>query len=615
MLSEFEIGELVPGTSYRVISCIGQGGMGSVYEVEHRELGKRFVVKALLREFVGRVDLVQRLRNEWRALGSLEHPHIVSVSDAGVSSNGVPYYVMERLNGETLADRIKRQGRLEPAEALRIAVEILDALTAAHAIGVVHRDIKPPNIFLTRSGASKILDFGIAKLLDGTAAITGRGVAIGTPRYMSPEQASGERIDARADLYAVGLVLFEMLSGQSPFEGASAQEVFLAHVTKPAPSILSLVPTLPQELAGVIAKLLEKKPADRIRSAKRTAESLRQIVRSFAPAASDTEVAPFSGALTPMFGVDSSRLPPSLDAWTISENGPTQSARASAPPPLRHRAGHAEAEELSVSAVPTEVLTQGDSVPPTRTSVPAGAPVPASGSLGAPGAASPAPWGLTPMPQFRGYSPETRRAFLRWAGLGVAVVALAVFARVSWGPAGGAPSSALAANGAPAPIQAEPAQPNAASPNAGGKGPSASEPLGGPSRGPSSDPSDVELGNRGAGSAPSTNAANGRPLAGAKSSKDLRAGDAAPADPASAGAGSAGPGLIGERANGGGTNAAAQPGPRAESGPQNDQTQSPAPRSQADEVEEQRSTEVTRPSRGRPSEDSQVGRRLPSSGL
>lgn len=611
MLSEFEIGELVPGTSYRVISCIGQGGMGSVYEVEHRELGKRFVVKALLREFVGRVDLVQRLRNEWRALGSLEHPHIVSVSDAGVSANGVPYYVMERLNGETLADRIKRQGRLEPAEALRIAVEILDALTAAHAIGVVHRDIKPPNIFLTRSGASKILDFGIAKLLDGTAAITGRGVAIGTPRYMSPEQASGERIDARADLYAVGLVLFEMLSGQSPFEGASAQEVFLAHVTKPAPNILSLVPSLPQELAGVIAKLLEKKPADRIRSAKRTAESLRQILRSVAPATSDTEVAPFSGALTPMFGIDSSRVPPSLDAWTISENGPTQSARASAPPPLRHRAGLAEAEELSVSAVPTEVLTQGDSVPPTRTSVPAGAPVQpgllAPGPLGVPGAASPAPWGLTPMPQFRGYSPETRRAFLRWTGLGVAVAALAVFARVSWGPAGGAPSNALAANGAPAPIQAEPAP---ASPNAAAKGSGASEPLSAAAGGRSPDPSHVDGVRNGAATPePSTSSANGRSSTGAKASKE-RAGD-------TAATGSVGAGAIGERVIGGGSNAASQSGSRAESGPQNDQPpgSSSAPRSQADEVAEEAPQEVTRPSRVRPSEEPQVGRRLPSSGL
>src|SRR5690606_29050491 len=132
--------------------------------------------------------------------------------------NGVPYYVMERLQGETLGARLRTAGRLPLTEAIAIATALLDGLSAAHAIGVVHRDIKPPNIYLTVASGVKILDFGIAKLLDSSSPITSRGFAIGTPRYMSPEQASGGKVDGRADLYAVGLLLFEMLTGQSPFE-------------------------------------------------------------------------------------------------------------------------------------------------------------------------------------------------------------------------------------------------------------------------------------------------------------------------------------------------------------------------------------------------------------
>src|SRR5262249_50767594 len=143
---EFSDGELVPGTRYRVVSLIGAGGMGSVYEVEHVELGKRFVLKALLRSLTNRDDLVHRLRNEWRALGKLEHPNIGGVTDAGVTTTGLPYFVMERLQGETLGSRLRRDRRVPMPEALSIAADILEGLSAAHRIGIVHRDVKPPNV-------------------------------------------------------------------------------------------------------------------------------------------------------------------------------------------------------------------------------------------------------------------------------------------------------------------------------------------------------------------------------------------------------------------------------------------------------------------------------------
>jgi serine/threonine protein kinase len=275
-----------------------------VFEVEHIELGKRFVLKALLPQFLERKDLVQRLRNEWRSLGKLEHPNIVSVTDAGVARNGVPFYVMERLQGETLAAAIKSRHQLPLVDALRFSCEILEGLSAAHEIGVVHRDVKPPNIFLTQGGAAKILDFGIAKLLDGASLeLTSKGVAIGTPRYMSPEQAAGEPVDGRADLYAVGLLLFEMIAGVGPFDGGDSNEVFLAHLTKQPPRLASLVPGIPPELDGFVALLLAKHPAERPVSASAAAKTLRAILRGVPQLRPDTLASPLSIALTPAIPV------------------------------------------------------------------------------------------------------------------------------------------------------------------------------------------------------------------------------------------------------------------------------------------------------------------------
>src|SRR5262245_8151317 len=161
---EYQDGETVPGTPYKVVSLMGAGGMGSVYIVEHVELGRRYVLKSLLRTLASRQDLIARMRNEWRALGKLSHPNIVDILNAGATTDGVPYYVMERLEGETVRDRILRDGKLPLDEAARIARGTLFGLAAAHAIGIVHRDIKPANVFLTKDGAVKVLDFGVAQV-------------------------------------------------------------------------------------------------------------------------------------------------------------------------------------------------------------------------------------------------------------------------------------------------------------------------------------------------------------------------------------------------------------------------------------------------------------------
>ncbi len=281
---EFSDGDVIAGTRYRIASLIGSGGMGSVYEVEHVELGKRFVLKALLRNLANREDLVQRLRNEWRALGKLEHPNIVSVTDAGVTDAGVPFYVMERLQGETLSSRLRREGRLPLNEALSVAADVLDGLHAAHRIGVVHRDVKPPNVFLLSNRPAKLLDFGIAKMLDPKASqITGKGIAIGTPRYMAPEQATGETVDARTDIYATGLILFEMIAGVGPFDSArDSNELFLAHLAKSAPVLSSVAVGVSPEIDHWLALLLAKRPADRPSSAADVAAAFRKLAAPIA---------------------------------------------------------------------------------------------------------------------------------------------------------------------------------------------------------------------------------------------------------------------------------------------------------------------------------------------
>jgi serine/threonine protein kinase len=283
---EYQDGEFVPGTPYCVLGLLGVGGMGSVYEVEHVELGRRYVLKSLLRTLAAREDLIARMRNEWRALGKLRHPNIVDVINAGITEGQVPYFVMELLDGETVRDRLERRGKLPVGEAVRIAQGTLLGLAAAHAIGVVHRDIKPANVFLTRDGGVKVLDFGIAQTRkDGMPKITAQGLAIGTPRYMSPEQAAGEKADARSDLYAVGLLLYEMLAGEGPFDDLSeTTQQMLAHLHRP-PRHLTRIVEIPPPLEALVERALAKKPDQRPRSAEYMAAELMPFAALELPAA------------------------------------------------------------------------------------------------------------------------------------------------------------------------------------------------------------------------------------------------------------------------------------------------------------------------------------------
>jgi serine/threonine protein kinase len=311
---EYEDGETVPGTPYRVVTLMGAGGMGSVYIVEHVELGRRYVLKSLLRTLASRRDLIARMRNEWRSLGKLRHPNIVDVINAGVTTEDVPYYVMELLNGETVRDRLARHGTLPYDQAVRIAQATLLGLAAAHAIGVVHRDIKPANVFLTRDGGVKVLDFGIAQVrIQGSPKITQQGLAIGTPRYMSPEQAAGEKADARSDVYSVGLMLYEMLAGEGPFDDLDdITKQMLAHLHRPPRPLRNWV-DLPEGLESIIERALAKKPEDRPRSAEYMAAELAPFAGDAAGRSASTRA-----PSVPSSGPRSTPTPPGIVVTTTN---------------------------------------------------------------------------------------------------------------------------------------------------------------------------------------------------------------------------------------------------------------------------------------------------------
>jgi eukaryotic-like serine/threonine-protein kinase len=254
--------------SYRILGELGAGGMGAVYLAEHRHLGRKAAIKLLLKEFVARPDLLDRFFAEARATSLIDHPGIVQIFDCEVDADGRPYIVMEYLSGETLAACLRRRGALPPGEAAAYVRRMAEALAAAHDKGIIHRDIKPDNVFVKPGPplGIKFVDFGIAKLAGefhaGMRTRTQTGIVMGTPLYMSPEQCRGAgTVDHRTDIYSLGCVLFEMLCGRPPFQHEGAGELVVAHLTSPPPEVRALNPQVPVELASLVAAMLSK-PAD-----------------------------------------------------------------------------------------------------------------------------------------------------------------------------------------------------------------------------------------------------------------------------------------------------------------------------------------------------------------
>lgn len=262
------VADLVPGEvlgeRYRVERLLGEGGMGSVYQVAHVSLARPMAVKVLRAELAGIPDLAARFLREARAAASIEHPNVVRITDFGHLATGQPYFVMELLGGISLRQLLE-SGPLPADRARRIAQQVAAGLEAAHQAGVVHRDLKPDNIHVDPAADDfvKILDFGLAQVC-GATRLTGRGVVYGTPQYMSPEQAAGESHDARSDVYALGVLLYEMLSGRVPFDAPNFAGVLRQHLRRPPVPLSRLVPGV--DLGGlepVVMRCLAKRPSSR----------------------------------------------------------------------------------------------------------------------------------------------------------------------------------------------------------------------------------------------------------------------------------------------------------------------------------------------------------------
>lgn len=271
---QFAIGSVLDGR-YRIDAVLGTGGMGRVYRAEHTKIGKSVAIKVLHADLHRNREASQRFQREAIASGRLDHPNIVGVSDFGVLDDGACYLVMEVLEGESLGDRLARDKRIHWVEALDILRGVLYGLRHAHERGVVHRDIKPDNVYLARKDGDpviKILDFGIAKLYAGSAddpASTRAGLTVGTPAYLSPEQAVGGEITPASDLYSASIVLYEMLAGRAPFEDKDPLAMLGAHVSRRPPPFADVAAgvDIPPPLEEIIQRGLVKTAADRISTA------------------------------------------------------------------------------------------------------------------------------------------------------------------------------------------------------------------------------------------------------------------------------------------------------------------------------------------------------------
>ena len=324
------IGTLAAGR-YRVLKLLGEGGMGQVYLAEHVAIEKRVALKILRVEFAGKGEIVTRFQQEAISASRIKHPNVLDVFDFGQLENGCFFLAMEFLEGNDLADELSRRHTISPASGIRISMQLCRALAAAHANGVVHRDMKPENVFLQRTVDGeeiiKIVDFGIAQLRSKDAAVvetkrrlTRTGMIFGTPEYMAPEQASGKHADPRSDIYSVGIIMYEMFTGAVPFTGDTFLGVLAKHLSDPTPPLKAVCPeiAISSSLQAVIMRALEKDPTVRY-----------QTMLEFAQAISASTDAAALG-YRPSLGTASEHP---LPYAPHVPGTPTQAEFASAPPP------------------------------------------------------------------------------------------------------------------------------------------------------------------------------------------------------------------------------------------------------------------------------------------
>ncbi len=276
---------------YRLTGHLATGGMGAIFRAQHVHLRKDVALKVMRPELASSPELVERFRREAQIASSLAHPNIVPVSDFGKSREGYLFFAMELLEGESLFERLRRERTLPVDDALEILIQVCSGLEVAHRLGVIHRDLKPENIFLELQGGrtvARILDFGIAKMSDPSSrSDTHTGIVVGTPEYLSPEQALGTAVDPRADLYAVGLIAWRMLAGRHPFQSDDARALLMMQATQPVPALTQARPDLTAYpgLVQVIARACAKGAADRPRDAAELRAELERCAETpWAPA-------------------------------------------------------------------------------------------------------------------------------------------------------------------------------------------------------------------------------------------------------------------------------------------------------------------------------------------
>jgi serine/threonine protein kinase len=393
---------------YKIVRPIGRGGMGAIYEAEHLRLaGKRYAVKVLHREFAESPELLQRFRREAEIASALGHDHIVEVHDFNITADGLAYMVMELLLGEDLAARLKR-GPLPLDTALAIAGQTASALEASHRAHIVHRDLKPQNLFLCHRGGRedfvKVLDFGVSKVLDSASAITREDALVGTPFYMSPEQAAGRvaDIEARTDVFALAAIVWEMLTGQMAFGGSNHAAVLYRVLFAEPPDVHTLRPDVPPAVSLVLRRALAKDRQARTPSMNTFFDEFVSAASGSAPAASRPS------APSPWTAIASRSLPPqgaggdslatqAAPAPVVSvgrepspaiSTAPPDGART--PPARRSRAGWAVAALLVVGAAAGVTLVWTQHRPSTPSAVPTPTPAPGQAPIPAPQAA-PAP--------------------------------------------------------------------------------------------------------------------------------------------------------------------------------------------------------------------------------
>ena len=288
MADEF-IGKQVDNAEYVIVDRIGSGGMGSVYKAEQPSMNRMVAIKVLHPRFATRDDLVARFRREARAMSQLSHPNTARVYKYGALDDGSVYFVMDYLEGRNLAAEVRENGPMDAERAIGVMVQVCGALEEAHRAGIVHRDLKPENVFLTKQGGSadfpKVLDFGLAKMSEkqmgrGSMMFTQQGMVFGTPEFMSPEQAQGEALDQRSDIYSLALILYELITGKLPFDAKTPLDMMKAHVRDVPIALSERIPGKKfwPEFEAVINKALAKNPDDRYASAAEFGEALRSCV-------------------------------------------------------------------------------------------------------------------------------------------------------------------------------------------------------------------------------------------------------------------------------------------------------------------------------------------------